>query len=97
MSTAKDFQLATAKRIIEIFKSGQKRVLLSDEVGLGKTIMAKTVVEMAKTLPGVEKMASTGWYMSARTKISSNRTPEILVFPKKTSCRCVKVAFRCST
>ena len=33
MSTAKDFQLATAKRIIEIFKSGQKRVLLSDEVG----------------------------------------------------------------
>lgn len=55
MSTAKDFQLATAKRIIEIFKSGQKRVLLSDEVGLGKTIMAKTVVEMAKTLPGVEK------------------------------------------
>lgn len=54
MSKAKDFQLATAKRIIEIFKSGQKRVLLSDEVGLGKTIMARTVVEMAKSLPGVE-------------------------------------------
>jgi len=54
MSKAKDFQLATAKRIIEIFKGGQKRVLLSDEVGLGKTIMARTVVEMAKSLPGVE-------------------------------------------
>ena len=54
MSKAKDFQLATAKRIIEIFKSGQKRVLLSDEVGLGKTIMARTIVEMAKSLPGVE-------------------------------------------
>ena len=54
MSNAKDFQKATAERIIEIFKSGQKRVLLSDEVGLGKTIMARTVVEMAKTLPGVE-------------------------------------------
>lgn len=54
MSKAKDFQQATAERIIEIFKSGQKRVLLSDEVGLGKTIMARTVVEMAKTLPGVE-------------------------------------------
>lgn len=54
MSKAKDFQLATAKRIIEIFKSGQKRVLLSDEVGLGKTIMARTVVEMAKSLPGIE-------------------------------------------
>ena len=54
MSKAKDFQLATAERIIDIFKSGQKRVLLSDEVGLGKTIMARTVVEMAKSLPGVE-------------------------------------------
>ena len=54
MSKAKDFQLATAERIIDIFKSGQKRVLLSDEVGLGKTIMARTVVEMAKSLPGIE-------------------------------------------
>ena len=54
MSKAKDFQLATAKRIIEIFRSGQKRVLLSDEVGLGKTIMARTVVEMAKSLPGID-------------------------------------------
>ena len=54
MSNAKDFQLATAERIIEIFKSGQKRVLLSDEVGLGKTIMARTVVEKAKELPGIE-------------------------------------------
>ena len=54
MSNAKDFQRATAERIIEIFKSGQKRVLLSDEVGLGKTIMARTVVEKAKELPGIE-------------------------------------------
>lgn len=54
MSKAKDFQLATANHIIGIFKSGQKRVLLSDEVGLGKTIMARTVVENAKSLPGIE-------------------------------------------
>lgn len=54
MSKAKDFQMATAERILEIFRSGQKRVLLSDEVGLGKTIMARTVIEMSKTLPGVE-------------------------------------------
>ena len=54
MSKAKDFQKETADRIIEIFKSGQKRVLLSDEVGLGKTIMARTVVEKAKSLPGIE-------------------------------------------
>lgn len=54
MSEAKDFQRATAERIIDIFKSGQKRVLLSDEVGLGKTIMARTVIEHAKSLPGIE-------------------------------------------
>ena len=53
MSNTKDFQEATAQRIIEIFKGGRKRVLLSDEVGLGKTVMAKRVVELAKTLPGI--------------------------------------------
>lgn len=55
MSKAKDFQRATAERIIEVFKSGQKRVLLSDEVGLGKTIIAKTVMENAKNLQGVDE------------------------------------------
>lgn len=43
---AKDFQEATAERIFQVFKKeGQKRVLLADEVGLGKTIIAKTVIE----------------------------------------------------
>lgn len=43
---AKDFQEATAQRIFEVFKTeGQNRVLLADEVGLGKTIIAKTVIE----------------------------------------------------
>ncbi|MFR5266825.1 DEAD/DEAH box helicase [Clostridium sp.] len=43
---AKDFQEATAQRIFEVFKEeGQNRVLLADEVGLGKTIIAKTVIE----------------------------------------------------
>lgn len=43
---AKDFQEATAQRIFEVFKNeGQNRVLLADEVGLGKTIIAKTLIE----------------------------------------------------
>ena len=45
---AMDFQTKTAERILEIFadksRQGQKRVLLSDEVGLGKTIMAREVI-----------------------------------------------------
>lgn len=42
---AKDFQEATANRIVDLFKTGHKRVLLADEVGLGKTIVARNVVE----------------------------------------------------
>ena len=41
---AMDFQKATSKRIIELYESGQTRVLLADEVGLGKTIIAREVV-----------------------------------------------------
>lgn len=41
----KDFQNNSAERIVELFQSGQNRVLLADEVGLGKTIVARAVVE----------------------------------------------------
>ena len=42
----KEFQLKTAKHIAHLFKTGQNRVLLSDEVGLGKTIVARKVIEL---------------------------------------------------
>lgn len=43
---AKEFQIASAERIEQIFRGGrQRRVLLADEVGLGKTIIAKEVVD----------------------------------------------------
>ena len=43
---AKDFQRATAEHILHLFKDKQqKRVLLADEVGLGKTIIAKEVID----------------------------------------------------
>ena len=45
----KNFQEATAERIFELFsKKHQKRVMLSDEVGLGKTIVASRVVELVR-------------------------------------------------
>ncbi len=53
---AKDFQEATANRIVDLFRMGHNRVLLADEVGLGKTIVAKTVVEKTGVLQkGKEK------------------------------------------
>ncbi len=49
MSGLKDFQCATVERIDYLFRHGQRRVLVSDEVGLGKTLIARgTVAKFAK-------------------------------------------------
>lgn len=45
----KDFQRATAERILHVYKDmGQRRVLLADEVGLGKTYVAKEVINLVR-------------------------------------------------
>jgi len=43
----KDFQRDTVERISSLFAKGQNRILIADEVGLGKTLIAKGVI--AKT------------------------------------------------
>ena len=49
MSGLKDFQQATVNRIDALYRSGQMRVLVSDEVGLGKTLIARgTVTKLAQ-------------------------------------------------
>ena len=40
----KDFQRATVDRCFEVFRSGQNRILVADEVGLGKTMVAKGII-----------------------------------------------------
>ena len=47
MAQLKDFQCATVERINELFRDGQNRVLVADEVGLGKTLIARGAI--AKT------------------------------------------------
>lgn len=42
------FQEATAEHVLKLFKGGQKRVLIGDEAGLGKTTVAAQVVERVK-------------------------------------------------
>lgn len=45
----KDFQRATVERIDYLFRSGQRRVLIADEVGMGKTLIARgTIVKTAR-------------------------------------------------
>lgn len=43
-----DFQVATADHVLEEYKKGQKRVLVADEAGLGKTTVASEVVRRVK-------------------------------------------------
>lgn len=45
----RDFQRATAERILHIYKDLEhRRVLLADEVGLGKTFVAKQVINLVR-------------------------------------------------
>lgn len=44
MSQLKDFQRATVEHIDELYRKGQNRILVADEVGLGKTLIAKGVI-----------------------------------------------------
>ena len=48
-----DFQKATANHVIDAFRNGQRRVLVADEAGLGKTTVASEVVRQVKDLEGV--------------------------------------------
>lgn len=49
MAQLKDFQCATVERIDELFRHGQNRILVADEVGLGKTLIARgTIAKAAK-------------------------------------------------
>ena len=44
MDELKDFQKATVERIDYLYRHGQNRILVSDEVGLGKTLVARGVI-----------------------------------------------------
>ena len=45
----KDFQQATVERIDSLYRNGQNRVLIADEVGLGKTLIARgAIAKMAR-------------------------------------------------
>lgn len=48
-----DFQRATANYVIQAFKNNQRRVLVADEAGLGKTTVASEVIKQVKELNGV--------------------------------------------
>ncbi len=44
MDELKDFQKATVERVDYLYRHGQNRILVSDEVGLGKTLVARGLI-----------------------------------------------------
>ena len=50
MAGLKAFQQATVERVDELFRRGQPRVLVADEVGLGKTMIARGVIAQTAIL-----------------------------------------------
>lgn len=57
-----DFQSATAEHVLETYKKGQKRVLVADEAGLGKTTVASEVVRRVKGELSKEVLDDDGMY-----------------------------------
>lgn len=62
MNKPLDFQAATAEHVLEAYKKGQKRVLVADEAGLGKTTVASEVVRRVKDELSKEVLEDDGLY-----------------------------------
>lgn len=48
-----DFQIATANHVLDAFQKGQRRVLVADEAGLGKTTVASEVAKQVRNMEGI--------------------------------------------
>ena len=53
----KDFQRATVERVDYLFRHNQNRVLVADEVGMGKTLIARGAIVRRRDLE-LKKMMS---------------------------------------
>ena len=71
MSNLKDFQTAAVDRILKMLQSNSSgRFLLADEVGLGKTLLARGVVERLSKA----KRKFTVVYLCSNLEIHTNGT-----------------------
>ena len=57
-----DFQAATAEHVLDAYKKGQKRVLVADEAGLGKTTVASEVLRRVKEELSKDVLEDDGMY-----------------------------------
>jgi hypothetical protein len=77
ISEPKGFQRATAEAALETFarKDGPRRFLVADEVGLGKTVVARTIIsEMIKA----RRRPLVVFYVSSNLNIARQNRPKLL-------------------
>lgn len=88
LDSLKDFQRATVKVVYEnLFKNGQQRMLVADEVGLGKTIVAKGVIAQR-----IKEKIETGdntplkvTYICSNQVIAHENVAKLDIFPDQSS------------
>ena len=80
MEGLKDFQRETVNRVIQLYKNGQKRVLISDEVGLGKTMVAGgTIAKFADFVGEQGKKRIKVVYICSNTAIADQNLEKLCI------------------
>ena len=80
MEGLKDFQRETVNRVIQLYKNGKKRVLISDEVGLGKTMVAGgTIAKFADFVGEQGKKRIKVVYICSNTAIADQNLEKLCI------------------
>jgi len=82
LSGLKDFQLATVKYVYDqLYSRGQSSMLIADEVGLGKTIVAKGLI--ASKLKGIKRQHKplSVTYICSNQVIANENMRKLNIFP----------------
>ena len=80
MAGLKDFQQATVERVHELYQNGQRRVLVSDEVGLGKTMIAKGVIaKLARQKRGEDCRPLKVVYICSNSAIAGQNLAKLMI------------------
>ena len=80
MHGLKDFQRATVERIDYLFRNGQNRVLVADEVGMGKTLIARgTIVKTARMRLEQQDELMKVVYICSNTSIANQNIQKLKV------------------
>ena len=88
LDSLKDFQRATVDVVYDnLFRKGQQRMLVADEVGLGKTIVAKGVIArcIRDRLVGGGELPLKVTYICSNQVIAHENVGKLDIFPDKRS------------